>query len=237
MVNIELEEYKKKQHSIMGEFLHELKTPLTIIRSHLESEIPNDDLPLNLRKKLVMDVEEVARLSQLIEQMKVLLSCQNQDDTLFFEEKSLLTLLVDTIELLEALAEEKGQKISLIATENIVHALHYDKCKQLFYNLINNSIKYTPYGGKIEVVLKQTEDNIIISVKDNGCGISLEEQESVFKQFYRSKSTDVEDGLGLGLALSKAIVIMHGATISVESEVDKGSIFSVKFPKESQNGT
>ncbi|MBT5933843.1 sensor histidine kinase KdpD [Sulfurimonas sp.] len=234
MINVELEEYKKKQHSILGEFLHELKTPLTIIRSHLEVEIPNDEIPLGVRQKLVMDVEEVVRLTQLVEQMKVLLSCEYQDGKSHFKNASLLTLLVDTIEILEALAQQKGQKISLIAVENIEHIIHYDKCKQLFYNLINNAIKYTPDGGSIEVSLKQTEDSIVVAVKDDGCGIAADEQASVFKQFYRTQNTASQDGLGLGLALSQAIVTMHGASLSLESELGFGSTLSVNFPKKEQ---
>jgi len=231
MKNIDLESYKENQHMVIGEFLHELKTPLSIIRTHLETEISNENIPLNVRKKMVMDVEEVARLTQLIAKMKTLLSCEFEDEKVYFKKDSFLALLVDVIDFLEPLAEEKGQKLSFIAAQNIEYFMHIDKCKQLFYNLIHNAIKYTPAGGTIEVTLIQNETSIRVDIKDSGYGILDEDKENIFKQFYRVKDTNNEEGTGLGLALCRAIAQMHSAEIELYSEIDNGSTFSVVFPK------
>ena len=231
MKKTELEIYKESQHAILGEFLHELKTPLAIIRTHLESEFANEGIPLDVRKKMVMDVEEVARLTQLIAQMKTLLSCEFEDEKSQFKKESFLALLVDIIELLEPLALDKGQKISFIATQNIEYFMHRDKCKQLFYNLLSNAIKYTPNGGTIEVTLEQTDSDVKISIKDNGYGIPDIDKKNIFKQFFRSTNTHDEEGSGLGLALSQAIAKLHSANIVLESTLGEGSTFNVVFPK------
>jgi signal transduction histidine kinase len=228
----ELDHYKKRQRDVLGEFLHELKTPLTIIRTHLESEIPNDNIPLDVRKKMVMDVEEVARLTTLISHMKTILSCEFEDEKIDFKTNSFLALLVDVIELLEPLADEKEIKVSFIAAQNIEYLFDHDKCKQLFYNLINNAIKYTPHGGKIDVLLAQDETSITIVIKDNGYGISKKDQQHIFKQFYRCNTNKgTIEGSGLGLTLCDAIATMHQAKIEVESQRDVGSTFKVIFKK------
>ena len=231
MNKTELERYQESQRAVLGEFLHELKTPLAIIRTHLESEFANEEIPLEVRKKMVMDVEEVARLTQLIGQMKTLLSCEFEDEKNHFRQESFLALLVDVIELLEPLALDKAQKISFVATENIEYLMHRDKCKQLFYNLLSNAIKYTPKGGSIEVTLTQSDNDIQIKVKDNGYGIVEAERKNIFKQFYRCENTHEEEGTGLGLALCQAIAKVHSAEIILESALDIGSTFSVIFPK------
>ncbi len=231
MNQTELEAYKATQRSVIGEFMHELKTPLAIIRTHLESEISNDEIPLGVRKKMVMDIEEVARLTHLITQMKTLLSCEFEDEKLHFNQESCLALLVDVIELLEPLAQEKAQKISCIASENIEIPMHRDKCKQLFYNLISNAIKYTPDNGAIEVTLTQNEQEVCVAIADNGYGIEKDEYTNIFKQFYRGSNTHHAEGVGLGLALCSAIAKIHSARIELESEPQKGSTFYVLFPK------
>jgi len=227
----ELDLYKESQRTVLGEFLHELKTPLAIIRTHLESEFSNENIPLEVRKKMVMDVEEVARLTQLIAQMKTLLSCEFEDEKKYFKQESFLALMVDVIELLEPLALEKGQKISFVATENIEYFMYRDKCKQLFYNLLSNAIKYTPQGGTIEVSLTQSDTSVYVEVKDNGYGIDIADKENIFKQFYRSSNIHEEEGSGLGLALCQAIAKVHSAKVVLESTLDIGSTFSVIFPK------
>jgi len=228
-MNIELEAYKNQQYKVLGEFLHELKTPLSIIRTHLETEISNEHIPLSVRKKIVMDVEEVARLTQLIAQMKTLLSCDTT--ALVFTSSSLLALLVDVIELLNPLAQEKEQKLRFIAHENIDLEMDVDKCKQLFYNLIHNAIKYTPNKGSIEVNLSQTNEAITVRIEDDGIGIKVDEREAIFEQFYRGSNTTTQEGTGLGLALSKVIVEGHKGRIFVEEVDVKGSVFCVIFPK------
>jgi len=226
----DLKEYKKNQDRVFGEFLHEMKTPLSIIRTHLEAEIINDTIPLEVRQKLVLDVEEVARINHLVNDMKILLSNENQILQDRFEEKSLLVLVMDVVESLEPLAEIKNQKISLVSKENCKVLMDEHKLKQLFFNLISNAIKYSPLHAKIEVLFFIKKNHIVVEVKDEGIGIAKEEQEKIFEAFYRVSNVK-EEGTGLGLAVSNAIASLHNAKIVLKSQLGKGSRFEVKFEK------
>ena len=172
----------------MGIFLHELKTPLAIMRTHLESELGNEAIPLDVRRKLVMDVEEIARLNHLIGEMRTLVSGDSSELKLNFKQESLIALLVDVVELLEPLAGEKEQKLTFVVTQNITLNMNREKVMQLFYNLIHNAIKYTPCEGEIEVDCTQYDDEIVVSVKDSGQGITINEQQAIFDIFYRAKN-------------------------------------------------
>lgn len=222
----ELDAYKIKQHRVFGEFLHEIKTPLSILRTHLESEITNESIPLETRKKLVLDVEEIARINLLINDVKFLLGESEAPER--FQEENLLELVMDVIETLEPIASQKNQKMSLVS--EYVCSIHGDKnrLKQLFYNLLSNAIKFSPEESRIDVVFEQKDDTLIISVTDNGIGISKEDQGKIFEAFYRVKDSQHE-GVGLGLALCSAIVKMHHGRIELQSTLDGGSKFSVIF--------
>jgi len=226
----ELEEYKAKQHRIFGEFLHEIKTPLAIMRSHLETEIVNEVLPLSTRTKLVQDVEEIARMNSLINDVKFLLDDNYNSMKMQFQNESLLELVMDVVEMLEPLAHEKNQQISLHCDEVFTLLVDKNRLKQLFVNLITNAIKYTPNEGLISVKFSSDIKTLKVSVQDNGIGISKEDQLSIFEAFYRVENS-TQEGVGLGLALSSAICSVHNAKIEVQSTLHVGSTFSVIFKK------
>ncbi len=228
----ELEVYKASQERIFGEFLHEIKTPLAILRSHLESEITNDALPLETRKKLVLDVEEIARMNTLINDVKFLFSESENPKSGTFYDANLLELVMDVIETLEPIAQAKDITISLISAKAFV--LHVDKnrLKQLFYNLISNAIKYSHTKSSVVVTIEQIHEMVVVSISDSGIGIDTNDQERIFDAFYRVKGVGAE-GTGLGLAICSAIAKMHGASIALESALHVGSKFRVIFERNS----
>ncbi len=211
------------------EFLHEIKTPLAIMRSHLESEIGNERIPLEVRQKLVLDIEEIARVNHLVNEMKVIIQSQRALPQLELEEVSFLALLIDVVELLSPIAQENNQNIELNAHENITLVMDAKRIKQLCYNLINNAMKYSSTGARIEVSLYSSTEGIELHIKDNGIGISKENQAKIFDQFFRVSSK--KEGSGLGLSVVSAIVSMHKAQMSLESTLGKGSEFCILFPQ------
>lgn len=217
------------QTQYIGEFLHELKTPLAIVRSHLEAELSNEQIPLEVRKTLVLDVEEIARLNTLINEMKTIIECEG--DVKLFEPTSIVSMLVDIIEFLEPLSQEKHQQISLIAAQNVVLDVDARKFKQLCFNLIQNAIKYTPENGRIEIEVSDKQTAIDIAVRDNGIGIPKEMQERIFERFYRIDPKHSE-GSGLGLSVCAAVARLHGGKISVKQLPQEGSEFLVTIPRE-----
>ncbi|MVO73419.1 GHKL domain-containing protein, partial [Paeniclostridium sordellii] len=120
-----------------------------------------------------------------------------------------------------------------IENEDIVINSNRDYIKQIFLNLIDNAIKYTPDGGFVETSVYQNDENIFINIKDNGIGISKEDTSRVFERFYRvdkARSRDV-GGTGLGLAIVKHIVKSLNGTIDIKSELNVGTEFIVSIPK------
>jgi len=226
----ELKEYKRSMHRVFGEFLHEIKTPLAIMRTHLESEISNELIPIEVRQKIVLDVEEIARINQLVNDVKIVLDGENDTIRSSFTSESLLELVMDVVETLEPLAQEKEQKVSLISQGNCEVLMNAFKLKQLFFNLINNAIKYTGTGGKISVIFTIDEAEVSVEIIDNGIGISQQDQNRVFDAFYRGENS-AQEGVGLGLAVSLAIARMHEAEIYLQSELGRGSKFKVSFKR------
>lgn len=221
---------EEKHKELMSRFMHELKTPLAIVRSHLESEINNEALALSLRKRLVLDIEELARLNNLLNEMNFLLNSKNQCKVEEFQKESLLTILLDLIEFLEPLADENEQNLSLVATENIYLDMNKEKFQQLILNLLTNALKYTPKNGKVHVELSQNKTEVLIEVKDTGIGMSEEEIKNIFNPFYRVNKTRTS-GAGLGLVIAQAIAQEHNITISVQSKPTEGSSFFLHIPK------
>ena len=126
--------------------------------------------------------------------------------------------------------DEKNINITM-DEKNLKVISNEELLQQVWINLINNAIKYTPEDGLIEVKLEEKEKYVIVEIKDSGIGIDEKKQKRIFEKFYQVDSSHATEGNGLGLAIVKKIVELHGGTISVESKVGKGSSFKVNLPK------
>jgi len=129
---------------------------------------------------------------------------------------------------------DKGHKLS-ISTAGDDFEIEADRAKieQVFVNLIDNAIKYTPEGGRIEIRIQDQDDTVSVVVEDNGIGIPREDQERVFERFYRVDKARSRQlgGTGLGLGIAKHIVLAHKGTIRIESQVNKGTRVFVALPR------
>jgi len=170
------------------------------------------------------------------------------DETLFFhdltqskwqeqvKEVDVKSLVQQTIDLLKETASEKNIEIEFKASLSILKiSCHESLMYRALVNLLSNALKYTPRGGKVEVVLitylnKRGTGVMEISVKDNGIGICEEDLEKIFEPYYRGKNISSEEGKGLGLPFVKEVVDLHGGKILVQSEPQKGSTFSILLP-------
>lgn len=212
---------------------HELRTPLTTIKSYSETlldMLDNAEVPVTFIHTIL---NETDRMTRLVKDLLVLSSLE-QADQLNKTEFSMKSLVTDVVDTLELVAKDQGHRLSLIITSPF-EGMFYgdrDRLEQLLYNIISNSIKYTPNGGKIEVFAGQTFNKVTIRVKDNGIGIPEKDLGRLFERFYRvDKARSREKGgTGLGLAISKGIVDNHGGTISIESEVNCGTEVTIVLP-------
>ena len=231
----ELVKLENMRKDFVANVSHELKTPLTSITGFVETLKINDDIDKNTRNHFLDIIEkESNRLKGLIEDILLLSSIENGQD-LSYEKVKLFDVFKEVCEITEYIASSKNITISYnFEDEDVCIYGFRDNIKQIFLNLIDNGIKYTPKDGHIEVVQHYDENrqNIILEFKDNGIGIPKESLNRIFERFYRvdkARSRDI-GGTGLGLAITKHMVKSLGGNITVESILGIGSDFIVTIP-------
>jgi signal transduction histidine kinase len=220
------------QRRFMADAAHELKTPLSVLRAHWEDEIDNPELNNDFKERLVQDIETIGRLNQMINKFLFLAQTEDVYDKMDLSKIQLDEFLTDIINDAKILAELKEQSIDIVELTPLVIEGDTNQLYQLFFNLIDNAIKYTPQKGKIWLSLRKMEQNAQIQIRDNGVGIDENELSNIFNRFYRvdkdrSRKTG---GSGLGLAICKMIVDSHHGKIIVDSRISKGSTFTVLLP-------
>src|SRR5690606_25077599 len=143
-------------------------------------------------------------------------------------------VLEDVLPVINQHAEQKNIEIQVDADKELTFEADEEKIKQILLNLLTNAISYTPEKGTVSLNVKDNEDSVCLQVKDTGIGISKEALPRIFERFYRVDKDRSRDtgGTGLGLAIVKHIVEVHQGEITVESELGKGTTFSVLVPKE-----
>lgn len=195
---------------------HDLRSPLTRHRARIEAALSHpptaDELPDWLERNL-------ADVDQVLSTFQSLLRIARVDAGLLrgeFTELDLGRLVRDATELMEPLAEERGLRLLVSAPEGAACTGHRDLLFQTVLNLIDNAIKYSPYGGTVELSLTRDGDDWRLYVRDEGPGIPAAERERVFERLYRLESARDTPGLGLGLSLVQSVVALHGGRITLE---------------------
>ncbi len=215
---------------LTADVAHELRTPLATLQSHLEAMLDGIWDPDHQRLKTCHD--EVKRISRMVKDLERL--SKFESGQLILEEKEFdIKELVNQLLLnFEPEADQKGIELVSKGDRALIRA-DRDKMSQLLINLIANSLKYTPSGGIIEVNCQESVSEVIVTVRDSGCGIPAEDLPFIFERFYRAdKSRNrLTGGSGIGLAIAKSIVEAHGGVISAKSELDTGTEFTIVFPK------
>jgi len=210
---------------------HELKTPLTILKGETEVALRRDKDKDEYRKTLLSNLEEIDRMTMIIDDLLMLSKSDSQEIKLSYEEVPVRDLIVDVCMDMKLFADTKG--IELVVQELDDVRLKGDelKLRRMLWNIIQNGIKYTHRGGKVEISSHVNDGYIWIDVKDNGVGIAEEDIRYIFDRFYRGdKSRKRESGSGLGLSISKWIAEAHKGIIEVKSKSAEGSLFTIKLP-------
>ncbi len=212
---------------------HELRTPLTIMRGELELALRSKkQSPEEYRTVLSSSLEETLRMSSIIENLLSLAKADVARPTANFSDVWLRPIIQELYEDSTMLAENKHITVTLGTLDDALILGDAVRLRQLFLNLIDNAIKYTAENGLVEISLFREGTNVKVRVKDTGMGIPTEDLAKIFDRFYRVDKARSRElgGSGLGLSISKWIVDIHGGTISVESEINVGSIFTVLLP-------
>ena len=231
----EIKKLEQTRKDFVANVSHELKTPITSIKGFTETLLDGaKEDPKALESFLNIMLVESERMQELIEEL-LELSKIEQDHFLINIEKINLTELIGEVKtILEKKALDKGIALDF-SIEGFTTEIEGDRfrLKQVFINVINNAIMYTPNNGTISIFLEETADSVLIKVKDTGIGIKKNEIPRIFERFYRIDKARSRDsgGTGLGLAIVKHLVEAHNGTITVTSEVGKGSVFTISLKK------
>jgi two-component system, OmpR family, sensor histidine kinase ResE len=212
---------------------HELRTPLSIIRSQLESALASQARAQELRSVVASAYDEMLRLSRTVEDLLNLGTMQAGTLTLNLETISLFKFLNEFYD--EALFLTRPNNISVVLKKGPDVYLKADviRLRQVFFNLLDNAIKNTPSGNRIRLSYDLQADKVIIHFADTGIGIPSEKLKKIFEPFYTfSQKNGSQKGAGLGLALVQWIIELHQGSITVQSEVNKGTEFSIFLPYE-----
>jgi len=207
---------------LTSDVAHELRTPLTSLQGNLEAIIDGVWQPTEERLKSCL--EEILRITRLVSDLEKLTQYESDNLILNKIEFNLSETIQNTISNLEK--EYTSKKITIkFNNENKNIFADKDKITQVVLNILSNAIKYNKIGGKIEIKIIKNGNNIIISFKDNGIGISKDDVSHIFERFYRAdKSRNrLTGGSGIGLTISKAIIEAHGGNITANSELNKGT--------------
>lgn len=214
---------------------HELKTPLSSIKLMADSIIQTHDIDMEYVREFLLDMNnEVDRLNRIVN--KLLYITKMDTDAEKMEAGMDITSVSEILSGIEKnlmpIANRDEITLEVKSDDNLFVMANKDMLWQGIYNIVDNAVKYTGEFGKVEVNATKSAGNVVISIKDNGVGISEEDKEKIFERFYRvDKARSRETGgTGLGLAIALKAVEFHGGTINVESELNIGSVFTVTIP-------
>lgn len=227
-----------KTHELISELkdvsdniAHDLRTPLTRIRGMLDVTIDSNPGKEDYQEMASEIAEECDRLVNIINTMLEITQTDSGVKQLFFKEVNVSKIIEEAYNLFSALAEEKKLYIQLkIPLVPIIINADGVALQRVVSNLLDNAIKYTPENGKILITVTTKVNNVMISIKDTGFGISEDEQKHIFERFYRGDSSRSQPGNGLGLSLASALVKAHHGKIEVQSSLGSGSEFRVILP-------
>jgi signal transduction histidine kinase len=205
---------------------HDLRSPLSRLRGTAELAL-QAETPEAAREALADSVEESDRVLTMLNTLMDVTEAENGMMRLQRTHCSVSELLEEVLEIYRVIAEERAIEIKTQFAENCYADIDPNRMRQAFANLIDNAVKYTEPGGTVEVSCHRTGEGVRVSIRDNGIGIPAVEQSRIWDRLYRGDKSRSQRGLGLGLSLVKAVVEAHSGVITVQSEVGKGSEFTV----------
>jgi two-component system, OmpR family, heavy metal sensor histidine kinase CusS len=225
-----LEDSFTRLSQFSADLAHELRTPLANIRGEAEVALTRPRSPNEYAAVIESSVTECERLSAVIDNLLFLAraeAAESKVNCVHFDGRAAIEQIAAYN---EAIAEERRLQI-ICAGEGEVYAdpVLFGRAVS---NLVDNAVRFTPDGGRIEISLTMTLEHAEIAVEDTGCGIAAEHVPRIFDRFYRVDASRSSEGTGLGLALVKSIADLHGGAVAVTSEVGRGTRVTLRFPNQ-----
>lgn len=227
---IHYDDQARHREEAVQDIAHDLRTPLTSIKGAAQNVLDGIAGPVGPGVRAYVEIvrDQSQRLIGVVNWLLSAIRITSQPRSLELASQDVCELLRGVVTSLTPIAEERGIELSLLPTR-VMACFDQLKLHQVFENLIGNALKFTDPGGKVRVSLEDFGDRVVIKVEDTGIGMNAEALDRIFHRYYR---VDAErEGSGLGLLIARELVRLHGGDIEVESELGKGSTFSVRLPK------
>lgn len=226
-----LEKAFQAQRDFLSDASHELRTPVSVIKTTTDVTLRRERTIEEYREALGTVKASAERMGGLIDRLLRLSRLDAEQTGLKKERIKLKDILETTLKVIHPLAEERGIRIDMKMIEDIAIEGDREQFSELFLSIIDNAIKYNRENGSVNISLTSSEKWAVVKVADSGIGITPDALNKVFDRFYRADLSRSEvPGTGLGLPIAKGIAESHGGRIEVESEVGKGATFSIYLP-------
>ena len=222
----ELQKNEVLKTDFISNVSHEIKTPLAVIQNYstlLQDETLDSETRTNYSKTLIAASK---RITDLITNILKLNKLENQEIQEKHEAFNLTEALAENVVAFETMIEKKNLELNCDFDEVTIFSSK-SLLEIVWNNLISNAIKFTPDGGKIDITLKRKDKNVEIKVSDTGLGMTSETGAKIFEKFYQGDTSHSTQGNGLGLTLVKKVIDILGGEITVQSEINKGSTFTI----------
>jgi signal transduction histidine kinase len=216
---------------------HDLRTPVTRLRSVIETALQSDTGEEHLREALMDTAEEAERINTALGTLMDISEAEKGIMNLKLEKTDTVSLIREVVELYQYVAEDKGVTVYTFLPDTLYAWMDSNRIRQALANLVDNAIKFTPAGGSIEVEASAAGAGVMIRVLDTGIGISAQDLPRIFDRLFRGEKSRSHRGLGLGLSMVQAVVRAHQGSIEVESNTGEGSKFRVFLPGSTAPGS
>jgi signal transduction histidine kinase len=230
-MSAELESLERLRRDLVANVSHELKTPISALRAHLENLLDGVEKPDPETLEVMLSQSE--RLGRLIEQLLDLSRIESGELRLNRTAVALHPLVRAVLSEIEVARADRGVRVRDVVPDDLPPVLvDAERVHQVLFNLVDNAVRFTPPGGDVTVEACRAADGCRIAVRDTGPGIAPEHLPRLFERFYRADAARArgDGGTGIGLAIARSVVEAHGGRIHAESSVGRGSVFTFDLP-------